>query len=68
MSDLTRAIEQLETLMVSKFASLDKRIAGVETRLRALEAGFDMFVTDERARNVISASTPIPRIKTGSED
>ena len=61
MSTLTQAIEQLESLIVTKFTSLEGRIGKIETRLMALEAGFDMFVIDARARNIIAASTPIPR-------
>jgi hypothetical protein len=61
MSGLTQAIEQLETLIVTKFASMEERIGKIETRLIALEAGFDMFVTDAKARNIIAATTPIPR-------
>lgn len=60
--EMTQVFAGIESLIKRQFAVLEQRLASMEMRLSALEAGFDMMVEDARVRNVLDASTPVPRL------
>jgi len=47
--------------LVKALENLDRRLGEIERRLKAVEANVDVLVFEVQRRNVIEASTPIPR-------
>ena len=47
--------------LVKALENLDNRLGAIERRLKAVEANVDVLIFEVQRRNVIEASTPIPR-------